>query len=396
MKFAPLVLVLAATPAVAYDLDKMIADVAEKSIALESVRADIAAELSKAGLAGVAYRPDLSFGITARRWQDSSLPTPKAEAQSRPGAQLVWRVFDWGATAARVKAEGHTIRAAVERNRRKIVDMLGEAGLTYIAAWAAQAKIAAFNAAMKCSDSAKDIYVERRKQQIATDAQMRSVASELGIVQNELMEARGELAKSQSQLKRWTTNTAIAFEPITIRPAIVGMIPPEVIIAEADADRWRSEAEAAKAGRMPAVDAIGNWDHTTGSTYSDVTIGARVKVDIFDQSGSGERLRVAVAELYAAQLRLLSAEQNISIKISTSELVGASARRSIKSAEETIALETTRLDDTKSAFATGRGDAMMIAQACRRLSLGQKQRIEAQAKLWSSSMQMRIDVGDLP
>lgn len=399
MRFAPLALVLMvapADPAAAYDLDKMIADVAENSLALEAVRADIAAELARAGLAGVAYRPDLSFGITARRWQDSSLPMPKAEAQSRPGAQLTWRVFDWGATAARVKAESHTIRAAVERHRRKIVDMLGEAGHTYIAAWSAQAKIAAFSAAMKCADSAKDIYVERRKQQIATEAQMRSVASELGLVQNELMEARGELAKAVAQLKRWTANPAITTERIVIRTAIIGLTPPEAIIAEADIDRWRAEAEAARASRLPAVDAIGNWDHTAGDTYSDVMVGARVRVDLFDQSGAGERLRVALAEFMAAQTRLRAAEENTAVKLATQERVSISARQSLQSAEDTIELERLRLDDTRSAFASGRGDAMMIAQACRRLSLGTKQKIEAQARLASASLQVRIDVGDLP
>lgn len=378
------------------DIDKALLDIADGSVAIHAIKSEIEAELSRIGIAAAARRPELSVGATWRQWQDSSLPRPSSQPQSRPGAQLTWLVWDWGQLQQRIRSEHYSVRAGVEKGRQKVVAQLQEAGQAFILAWASQAKIYSSQEALSCAESAQSISNERRKSNVATEAQMRSVQSELAFVRSDILDAQADYARAIATLLRWGVKLKIDRKPLMLRAANTGIIAPEVIIAEADAARWKAEAEAIRLSRLPTVDAIGSIDHTTGKTYSDVMFGARVKVDVFDNSGSAEKMRHALMEGAAAIARKAAAEQYQKAKEELSIAIGAAAIKAVKSAESTIYLERVRLDDTRAAFAAGRGDAMPIAQACRRIATGQRQMIEARARLASSVLQQRADLGDIP
>lgn len=384
----------AASTASAGSLDDYLLKVAQESPALTAIKADIEVELSRAGFAALAWRPSADVTWTVRRFQDSSLPSPRLDGQARPGATLSWRLWDWGATSARVAAENHDIRGAIARHRRRFVDALAEAGRLYVDSWAAGERMKVAASGEKCAAEAVQAAQERRRGSVSPESAVRAAQTEAEMIRSDRLDARADQIRALALLTRFARVEKLARPSLELREPTTPA--PEVEEAVMAVLKAEQDHEAAVRQRYPVVEGVGTWDHTAGTTYSDAMIGARVRVDLFDQGGSDVRRGKAHADRLAARAKVDAAERQIEARKAAATTVITSAEAARAQARRVADLERARLADAKAAVATGKGDSLSIAQACRRIATAERQAIDATARRLQAQIEVRAAVGDLP
>jgi hypothetical protein len=161
----------------------------------------------------------------------------------------------------------------------------------------------------KSATEAVNAAAERKRGSVATEAAVRATQTEAELIRGDRLEAKVDRIKAIAMMVRFARAEKIRRPDLdfgrTTAPA------PELEEAVMSVLKAEQEYDAAVRSRYPIIEAIGSIDHTTGATYSDAMLGARVRNDLFDQSGSDPRRGRAHAERLAARANVEAAEMNL-------------------------------------------------------------------------------------
>jgi outer membrane protein TolC len=384
-----LALPLLCTPTKADDIRDYLNKIQYDSLQAQSLKADRDAELQ--GLGRVLFemtRPAVELGWTPEIKQDSTLPEPKGIGQSRWVASIEYPLWDGGVRSAQLDADLSKSEAINARYKRRLAELLTEAGESYIRAWKtreiAKAAREAASAAQSIEKREKD-----RRGKLEAEADSRAIDGEVASLTVTALQADGDHATALAAMSKFGD------VPKIVKPAFGAYLDswegaPGITEAEAEAQSSMKLAASKDLGWMPEIKAFGSADYIGGNDDADYVTGIKVTIkDPLDSKGrSHDAARIKrEATAYSARAKLL--EQTTRASHDGASLLAKKWLAVASAARKSAHAERQRLDDARAKLATGKGNGQDVAQSARRLFTAKSQEISATADSALSDLRLR-------
>lgn len=359
--------VMAAHPALADPLAVYLEHVRHSPQAL-SLLADLDAIDARTDRAQLAFRPDLKLGWSTFVKEDSTLPNPHNVKVGQWEGSIEWTVIDWGATLAKRDQEAATVSAETAAARRKLADLVADAGQGYIDLWRADTIAAFCRQAVADMAAASASQAQRNSHDDGTAADVRIVTSERNGLATQCASARVDARAARDAASRFGDPGHVE------RPVLPWAPEPDAdrVLPEGIEARERARAAgfaetAAERAQLPAVKVWGDFDAVVPVHYADYRAGLRVTIDVFGAAGHDLDVRAAIADktASAAKARAVLADATGRLRALDATIRGqddviAAALASARS-------DRARLDDDHIKVDAGKAPLSDIAIGIRRL-----------------------------
>jgi outer membrane protein TolC len=365
MRYAPLVLLLLATPAEAQSFKAWL-DGVRTSAPARVIAADEAAELAGLGRTVLDWRPTIVMSLEPKTKQDSTLPVVKPNDRSSATMQVQQLVTDWGASSKRMDADAAKAEAIRIKSKRKVQALIDEAARTYVGAYKATTATTAINTAIASMQE----LVTRAKARNAAEAEVRALTGDIAELTLQLALVDRERRLAMAALEKFGAPKRID-RPTLPRPDAGSSLEADEALALAIAAE--RELIAARLARLPKLNAFATAEYAKDDTYPDFTVGLRVSFDLFDKAGTDlDRIR-AMAEHAAAKARIFAGTTSHQVKLSMLAAHERSAEHLIKQVDDLSKIEATRLNDAMARHKDGKATAAEVTQAIKRVVTTRRQ-----------------------
>ena len=391
---------------------------------LKQTRAGIDAALARVDQARVARKPTVTLSASASTGSSPSRPCAMDETQICGGffdptastgfaAQINWRLFDFGQTAANIRAAELSARAAGTSATTAELDVRTRVEAAYLEAVARQRLVAVAEATV----ASEELHLDQARKFVAAQAkdpiEVAQAAARAANARSSLAQARSSAAIALANLRAaigwvdparapvpaasWPTPPAREPEPLSALVAISRANRSELAQLDLEIRAAEANVTAADYSSRPVLSANAStqWgpDSNDWSPEPTWSAGITLSWQIFDGGRAQAASRIARANATSAR-----AEREALLVSLTSELELARAqiianRANVVASEEAVAAARAQLQLAEARYAQGLGSQIELADAQAAVTTAEGNIIQAQWQLADAWSQLRRSLG---
>ena len=404
---------VAAQPAQTLTMEQAVDIAMQQQPSLRQSRAQVEAARGRVDQVEASRRPQVTLSATAsasgggavRDFLDPS-------ANGAVGASATWRIWDFGQTAAQVRAATLSAQATAAGVDTRVLDVRRDVELSYLEAVARARLVAVADATVKSEeahlDQAKRFVAAQAKDPIeVVQAQARAANARAALAQAQsnaaiaLANLRAAIgwvdpARTLAVADRWPT-------PPESAPPLVTLVDtarkhrPELVQADREIAASEADIDAARAGRGPVLSANARteWAPSTGESWPQPgwSVGLSLSWLVFDGGRTAADVRVARANRQSAL-----AERDALLLDLTSQLDATRAqidanRAATVASTEAVEAARAQLELAEARYAAGLGSQIELADAQTAVTTAEGNLIQSEWQLASAWASLRRALG---
>lgn len=427
----PLLLVcLLAAPAAAQPqqevltLEQAIAIAERVQPTLAQSRAAVESARGRVDLARVARRPTVSVSGTAGI--GSTPPRPCDDDPARTcggffdpsastglGAQASWRIYDFGQTAAAIRAAELSARAATLDVETDVLDIRTAVEVAYLEAVARQRLIGVAETTVKSEelhlDQARKFVAAQAKDPIeVVQAQARAANAKSALAQAQTAQAIAlanlraaigwlDAAKAPVVANAWPTPPAQ--EPAQLAALVDEARKQRTEIRALDAQIAAAEAnlDAARASRRPVLSATAStqWspDDRDWTPEPSWTAGITLSWQLFDGGRARAEQRIARANVTSAKAQRDALLVSLTSQLELARAQIAANRANVAASNEAVTAARAQLQLAEARYTQGLGSQIELADAQTAVTTAEGNLVQAEWQLAEAWAQLRRALG---
>jgi outer membrane protein len=387
---------------------------------LRQSKAQLEAANGRADLARVVRRP--TVGLSASLNAGSTQPRPCADDPTRTcggffdptastglAAQANWRIYDFGLTAANIRAAELGAEAVAAQVTTTTLDIRTEVEIAYLEAVARRRLIQVAEATVRSEDAhldqARRFVAAQAKDPIeVAQAQARDANAKSALAQAQSNEAIAlanlrsaigwvEASNSPTVSLSWPTPADNQPPPLTALVEVARKNRSEIIQLDKELAAAEADLDAAVAGRRPVLAATAGtqWSPDTNDASPEPTwnAGLTLSWQLFDGGRAAADARIARANVQSA-----IAQREALLVLLTSQLDLARAqiianRANVQASTEAVAAARAQLQLAEARYRQGLGSQIELADAQTAVTTAEGNLVQAEFQLASAWAQLR-------
>ncbi|MEO8031110.1 MAG: TolC family protein [Gemmatimonadota bacterium] len=365
------------------------------------------------GAAKGALFPELSLDLTATKLKTAATQGRSAVRQSvyGPSFALTWLLLDFGGRSGSIGAAREALLSSDWTHNAVINDLILRVAGYYYTVAADRALVQAQHATLEEARTNLDAAEERRRNGVATIADVLQARTAVGQALLEAQTDEGNLAISRGQLATSVGMSPLAEFEIDSLAGIgdIGAVSiqidsligtalqqrPDLAAARALAAQSHQQARTAHAQQLPSLSLTGNAGRTYltdptrhGDTYT-ATLG--LSIPIFNGFAWTYSARAADALAEAADYRATGVAQQVTLEVYTAYHSLQTATQQVSTARDLFASATQSTEAALGRYKEGVGSLLELLQAQQALASARAQLIGARLNFHTSLMQLAHD-----
>ena len=393
--------------------------------ALAQSRASVEAARGRVDLARVARRPTVTLSATAGVGSSPQRPCDDDPAQTCGGffdpaastglgAQASWRIYDFGQTAAAVRAAELTAEAAAASVTSDALDVRTQVVIAYLEAVARQRLIAVAEATVKSEET----HLDQARKFVAAQAKD---PIEVSQAQARAANARSALAQAQTAQAVALANlrAAIGWLDATRSPVVAANWPTpptedpgqlatlveqarkertEIVALEKQIAAEEANLDAAIASRRPVLSASAStqWgpDSNDWSPQPSWTAGITLSWDLFDGGRARAEQRIARANVTSARAQRDALLVSLTSQLELARAQIVANRANVTASTEAVNAAREQLKLAEARYTQGLGSQIELADAQTAVTTAEGNLVTAEWQLAAAWTTLRRALGN--
>ena len=182
---------------------------------------------------------------------------------------------------------------------------------------------------------------------------------------------------------------------------------PKILAAQAQVEAAKAQADATRAGGMPSLALVGNYDHSTmsatpinnqGSSRQSMDsqeVGLELSVPLFEGFGRYYKVRQAEAQVESRHAELANTEQQVSLEVWRSYQTMRTGMENLTTTKTLVISAKQSFDVAQGRYKFGVGNIIELLKAQTDLSSAEQQRLLAMARWQTSRLKLATSLGRL-
>ncbi len=368
---------------------------------LRQTKAQLEAAQGRADLSRVGRRPTVSLNATLGSRSSVTAPTGL-------GAQANWRIYDFGQTAANIRAADLNAEAAAAAVGTTALDVRTDVETTYLEAVARRRLVQVAEATVQSEDGhldqARRFVAAQAKDPIevaqaqSRDANARSALAQArsneAIALANLRSAIGwvDPASSPSVSTTWPTPSAADPPELAALVDTARKARPEIVQLDRELQAADANLTAAHAERRPVLSATAStqWSPGTGDWSPEPTWSAGLSLswNLFDGGRSAADVRVARANVQSAIAQRDALLVSLTSQLDSARSQIVANRANVQASTEAVTAARAQLQLAEARYAQGLGSQIELADAQTAITTAQGNLVQAEFQLATAWAQL--------
>lgn len=400
-------------PAEVLTLERAIELATQQQPSVRQARAAAEAAQGRVELARVGRRPTVSLSASASTGSGPPRDVFDPAVSTGIAAQANWRLYDFGQTAAAIRAAELSAEASTSAITTDVLDIRTNVEVAYLEAIARQRLIGVAEATVKSEethlDQARRFVEAQAKDPIeVAQAQARTANARSALAQARSAEAIA-LANLRAAIGWLDASRPLAVggawptPPQTDPPQLTALVEtarkqrPEITQLDKEIAAAEANLDAAVAGRRPVLSAFATtqWgpDSNDWSPQPSWNAGLSLSWDLFDGGRSRANQRVARANVTSARAQRDALLVGLTSQLELARAQIIANRANVTASQEAVTSARAQLQLAEARYTQGLGSQIELADAQTAVTTAEGNLVQAQWQLADAWAQLRRAIG---